>query len=105
MSRSIFNKAELIFGRAEFRIDPMSCLLVAHAKEVTAVPDVAPNLDRFRKDRAFRYEDFAKRERNVNISPFRAQVCQSLPTVLLQIDGCASSVANSFGNFRVKSNP
>ena len=48
---------------------------VALAKEVIAVPDVAPNLDRYRKDRAFRYEDFAKREKNVNISPFRAQVC------------------------------
>jgi len=46
---------------------------LAHAKEVIAVPDVAPNLDRYRKDRAFRYEDFAKREKNVNISPFRAQ--------------------------------
>eukprot|EP00795_Rhopilema_esculentum_P017557 gene17557-9187_t len=43
------------------------------SKEITAVPDVAPTLDRYRKDRAFRYEDFAKREKNGNISPFRAQ--------------------------------
>ena len=62
----------------EFYDRLIECVLfpVAHAKEVIAVPDVAPNLDRYRKDRAFRYEDFAKREKNVNISPFRAQVCR-----------------------------
>ena len=49
-------------------------VLVAHAKEETVVPEVAPNLDRYRKDRSYRYEDFAKREKNENISPFRAQV-------------------------------
>ena len=52
----------------------MLSLPVAHAKEVTIVPDVAPTLDRYRIDRGFRYEDFAKREKNENISPFRAQV-------------------------------
>lgn len=46
---------------------------LALANEETIVPDVAPSLDRYRKDRSFRYEDFAKRDRDGSISPFRAQ--------------------------------
>eukprot|EP00794_Sanderia_malayensis_P000421 gene421-1057_t len=46
---------------------------LALAKEETVVPEVAPNLDRYRPDRAFRYEDFAKRDRDSGMNPFRAQ--------------------------------
>ncbi len=73
---------------------------VALAKEETVVPEVAPNLDRYRKDRSFRYEDFAKRDREGGMNPFRAQVAMcynqlELPILLVKSLAFIQSISHN----------